>query len=177
MMKELIRTRRTVVGSLIVASVLFTSAHRLPAPVQELPENPSPTPGSEPSQTTKPKKPSVKRKSTTVTREAKKSSPVQNIGKSPFAGKWVGTMPEVPWGNVATELTVDATGTTMQWQESGKPKGIAKTEPSGGTLRAHFQVGVAETWSLTPLGNGTTAKVRLQALMNDQTAVFHRVSE
>ena len=85
-------------------------------------------------------------------------------------------MPEVPWGNVATELIVDQTGTTMTWQESGKFKGVGKTQVNGNTLSANFMVGVAETWSLTLQSGGRTARVRLQAIMNDQTAVFHRVS-
>jgi hypothetical protein len=85
-------------------------------------------------------------------------------------------MPEVPWGNIATELIVDETGTTMQWQESGKQKGTEAARLTGDTLQATFQVGVAATWSLTPQPDGATARVRLQALMNDQTAFFHRTS-
>jgi hypothetical protein len=84
-------------------------------------------------------------------------------------------MPEVPWGNVATELIVDQAGTTMTWQESGKQKGTARTHLVGDTLQAHFQVGVPEIWSITVQPDGATALVRLQAFMNDQTATFHRV--
>ncbi len=106
-----------------------------------------------------------------------KSQTALGLPQSRFAGKWVGTMPEVPWGNVATELTVDQAGATMDWQESGKEKGFAKASVvNGDTLQANFVVGVAETWTITPLGNGTTARVRLQAFMNDQTAIFHRVT-
>ena len=83
-------------------------------------------------------------------------------------------MPEVPWGNVATELMVDQTETTMEWQESGKEKGLSKTRLNGNTLQASFLVGVTATWSLTPQPDGVTAQVRLQAFMNDQTAIFHR---
>lgn len=96
---------------------------------------------------------------------------------SRFAGTWVGTMREVPWGNIATELVVDQTGTTMLWQDSFKNNGLAKTQRIGDTLRASFQVGVTATWSITPQPDGATAQVRLQAFMNDQTAVFRRVIE
>lgn len=161
---------------LVVTSALFLiTAHRLPAPIQELPESPASTPGS--AQTPKPKKSPAKPQPTRQADEALTKSKTEATPKvSRFAGKWVGTMPEVPWGNVATELIVDSTGTTMQWQESGRLKGMAKAQLSGDTLQGHFQVGVAETWSITLQGDGTTARVRLQALMNDQTAVFHRVS-
>jgi hypothetical protein len=84
-------------------------------------------------------------------------------------------MPETPGGNVATELVVDQTETTMDWQESGKQKGRAKAKLSGNTLQASFPAGITTaTWSITPQPDGATALVRLQAFMNDQTASFHR---
>jgi hypothetical protein len=161
-----------VIRCLVVAGLLVVSAHRLPAPIQEIPE--SPTPAAE--QSPKTKRASAKPKSTPPATETTKSAIKQTMGAktSRFAGTWVGTMPEVPWGNVATELIVDETGTTMQWQESGKQKGTEKARLSGDTLQATFQVGVAAIWSLTPQPDGVTARVRLQAFMNDQTAVFHR---
>lgn len=158
---------------LLVAAVLVSTAHRSPAPISEIPETPTPAPTepmkSKPKRTSKPKANSEANESATnPAREQPSPKP------SRFAGTWVGTMPEVPWGNVATELIVDETGTTMQWQESGKQKGTEKARLSGDTLQATFQVGVAAIWSLTPQPDGATARVRLQAFMNDQTAVFHR---
>jgi hypothetical protein len=165
--------KRTLVP-LLTAALLFIPAHQLPAPIQEIPE--SPTPAAE--QSPKTKRSSAKPKSTPPITETTKSAVKQPIGAktSRFAGKWVGTMPEVPWGNVATELIVDETGTTMQWQESGKQKGTEKARLFGDMLQATFQVGVAAIWSLTPQPDGVTARVRLQAFMNDQTVVFHRVA-
>jgi hypothetical protein len=173
--------KRTIAALLTVALFLI-AAHRLPAPIQELPESPTPT--AEPS--VKPKVKASKGETTpsqetrTPSRAARATpSPKPTVAQSKgarFAGTWVGTMPEVPWGNVATELIVDETGTTMQWQESGKQKGTEKARLSGDTLQATFQVGVAAIWSLTPQPDGATARVRLQAFMNDQTAVFHRVA-
>jgi hypothetical protein len=86
-------------------------------------------------------------------------------------------MPEVPWGNMATELVIDPTETTMLWQEGATRKGLEKTVRDGSTLQASLIVGsVRATWSLTT-SDGKTAQVRLQAFMNDQTAVFRRVTE
>ena len=162
---------------LLGAVFLLITAHRLPAPIQEVPESPTPAPTVAPTAKPKPKL-SPKPKPKAEASESATSPSKRQVGPrtSRFAGKWVGTMPEVPWGNIATELIVDETGTTMQWQESGKQKGTEKARLTGDTLQATFQVGVAATWSLTPQPDGATARVRLQAFMNDQTAVFHRTT-
>ena len=84
-------------------------------------------------------------------------------------------MPEIPWGDVPTELLVDQSETTMEWQESGKRKGVARAALSGNTLRARFPAGMTTAiWSLTPQADGVTAHVRLQAFMNDFAATFRR---
>lgn len=161
---------------LLVTTFLLITTPRLPAPIQEVPESPTPAPTVAP--TVKPKakaSPKMKPKSEASESATNPARQQPSPKQSRFAGKWVGTMPEVPWGNVATELIVDETGTTMQWQESGKQKGTEKARLSGDTLQATFKVGVAATWSLTPQPDGATARVRLQAFMNDQTAVFHRI--
>ncbi len=161
----------------LIITLLIVAPHRLPAPIQEIPENPTPNPTAVP--TAKPKKSPTKPKSTPRTGEVTKSAANQQTSAkiSRFAGTWVGTMPEVPWGNVATELMVDQTETTMEWQESGKRKGVAKAQRSGDTLSASFPAGLTvATWSLTAQPDGTTARVRLQAFMNDQTAIFGRVA-
>jgi hypothetical protein len=158
---------------ILAAVLLLLPLRRLPAPIQEIPEA---TPAPTSARTPKAKKSSAKGKASTTPNESAKKTSKQPVGASRFTGKWVGTMPEVPWGDVATELIIDQTGTTMQWQESGKQKATARATVNGDTLQANFQVGVAETWSLTPQGDGTTARVRLQAFMNDQTAIFHRAS-
>jgi hypothetical protein len=158
-----------------VVLMLIIAPQRLPAPIQEVPESPTPAPAIAPTGTPK-SKPSQQRKPKPEASESTKNSVKQQpTPKSrSFAGKWVGTMPEVPWGNVATELIVDQTETMMDWQESGKKKGRSKTTLNGNTLQASFQVGVTAKWSLTPQPGGATAHVRLQAFMNDQTAIFHR---
>ena len=158
---------------LSVVALFLTFAQRAPAPIREVEESPAPTPAVKTAKeaTSRPK-PKSSRSPGDANSRVTRSAQV-----SPFSGKWVGTMPEVPWGNVATELIVDQTGTTMTWQESGKHKGVGKTQVNGNTLSANFFVGVAETWSLTLQTGGSTARVRLQAVMNDQTAVFHRVAK
>jgi hypothetical protein len=158
----------------LAAVLLLIPVHRLPAPIQELQESPTPAPAS--TKTPKLKKSPTRTKATPQPNESSKS-PRRTAAPSTnrFAGKWIGTMPEVPWGDVPTELIVDQAGTTMRWQESGKQKGTSVATVNGDTVQASFQVGVTATWSLTPQRDGTTARVRLQAFMNDQTAIFQRV--
>jgi hypothetical protein len=162
---------------LVVTSLLILSAHRLPAPITEIPESPTPAPTVAPTAKPKPKPLPKPPKSEASEPVAKSAGQQPSPKQSRFAGTWVGTMPEVPWGNVATELVVDQTETTMEWQESGKRKGLVKTQLSGKTLQASFHVGVTATWSITPQPDGATARVRLQAFMNDQTAVFRRTTK
>jgi hypothetical protein len=164
---------------LVISIALFViTAHQLPAPIQEVPE--SQPPGPEQSAKPKPKpKPLPKPQSRSEAGESA-TNPVRqqpSSKRSRFAGTWVGTMPEVPWGNVATELIVDHTEKTMEWQESGKRKGVANAQLTGSTLQARFPAGITiATWSIDPQSDGTTARVRLQAFMNDQTAVFRRIA-
>ena len=153
-----------LVGSLL----LLLSTQHSPAPIQETPESPTPAPTVAPTA-----KPSSKPQAKSEASE----SPARQQTRSKqnrFAGKWIGTMPEIPWGNVPTELIIDRAGTTMTWQESGKQKGTARAQLVGETLQAHFEVGVPEIWSITVQPDGATAQVRLQAVMNDQTAIFRR---
>ena len=162
--------RRILAAGVIVFS-LFVIADRLPAPIQEIQESPTPKAKQETKQRPK-RKPSP---SETAGNASSKQSPAK---VRRFTGKWIGVMQEVPWGNVATELTIDADESTVHWTASGKEKATAKaTVINGDTIQANFMVGVAETWSLTPLADGGSARVRLRAMMNDQTATFHRVAK
>ena len=162
---------------LAVIIALLITAHRLPAPIQEVPENPTPSPA----QLAKPKTKKTKTaaESSAEKRSSVSATPAAKQSKR-FAGTWAGTMPEVPWGNVPTELIVDQSESTMEWREAGKPKTAmaAKTILNGDTLLARFSIGMTTAvWYISPFSDGVTANVRLTAFMNDQTAVFHRTTK
>jgi len=159
---------------LVVALFLIT-AQRLPAPIQEVPE--SPTPAPQQSATPKSKR-VIESKTTRATTPSRAvSTPTPALSKK-FAGTWSGIMPEVPWGNVPTELIVNQNETTMEWRETGKPKGpVAKATLNGDTISARFPAGLTTAvWYISPRSDGATANVRLTAFMNDQTAVFQRAN-
>lgn len=160
---------------LLIGALLLVTAHRLPAPIQEIPENPTPAP--EPTASSQPKSaPKSKPKSETTRHDTSAAKPQPTVKQSRFAGTWSGTMPEVPWGDVPTDLTVNQSETTMDWRETGKSKGsTAKTTVSGDTISARFPAGfTTAVWYITPRPDGVTADVRLTAFMNDQKAVFQR---
>lgn len=161
---------------LLVAALLFVTAHRLPAPIQEVPESPTPAPEQpakpKPKRTTKPK-PKSETNELATTPAKQQPSPKQ----SRFAGKWVGTMPTFPAGDQAAELAVDPAETTMTVTWFGETNS-AKAQLKGDTLQATFPPPPFQpqphTWSLTPQPDGATARVRFQCFLNDATVVFHR---
>ena len=156
---------------LLVAALLFITTHRAPAPIAE--ESPTPAP----EQSAKPK---AKRVIESKTNRASTPARQQPIAKqSRFAGTWVGMMPAFPTGAQDTILTVDSKEGTMShlWTSQHRPTDVAKAEIVGDTIRATFHANVTFTFSLTPKPDGVTATVRLQAFMNDHTAVFHRAAE
>jgi hypothetical protein len=160
----------------LICCLLFATAHRLPAPIVEE-EKPTPTPAS--AQTAKEKKSSIKSKATPQPKQASRATPEQkaSVKQKRFAGTWVGTIPAFPTGPQETRLTIDPSETIMHHEWVGHPpENDARAEIIGDTLRAAFHEAIPFTFSLTPLGNGMTAQVRLQAFMNDQTAIFHRVA-
>ena len=86
-------------------------------------------------------------------------------------------MPEVPWGDIQTELVVDNTETMMSWEDAlSKKRSTVKTQVNGDTISARFPAGfTTAVWYITPRADGS-ASVRLTAFMNDQAAVFKRQS-
>lgn len=186
----------------VVSALLLITAHRLPAPISE---ESTPTPPLE--QSAKPKtKPQPKSKpKSEVSESATNPAKQQRTSKqSRFAGNWVGTMPTIPWGNLESVITIDSTETNMavSWYEAddaanGKTHDHFKPSPSnarghaaakpafararfdGNTLTAAFPAPLlgTSTWSITPEPDGVTARVRMQAFMNDFNALFHRTAE
>ena len=127
---------KTVPLSLLTALLLLVTAHRLPAPIQEIPESQTPAPAH----SAKPKsKRAVKPRSTAKNSEdsAKQQapSPTQtkrqaNLQRNPIDGTWVGTLNNIQFtavisrsGTVVQETSTDGTftwnatydGKTMRW--------------------------------------------------------------
>jgi cytoskeletal protein RodZ len=153
----------------LIASSFLILVDRLPAPIVE---ETTPKPASEQSAKAKSKSsPKLKPKSEASTNPVRQQA---SSKQSRFAGTWVGTMQTFPMGPAAVVLTVDSTETTMAMTWRGSTVTV-KAQRNGDTLQATSPEGIyTNTWSLTPQPDGTTARVRMQAFLNDFTAVFHR---
>jgi hypothetical protein len=164
----------------VVLVLIFSIiAPRLPAPVQEIPENPTPaaTPSPKLSATPKPKR--TARPSTTtevservVTPKPHASPLLATAHATPtpniFAGQWIGSMHLWPAsdrqgigrirGNFETHFEVSADGTSIV--ESAKlGKGSETTWRSGNAIRWRSSIFKQMTCELRPDADGKTAVV------------------
>lgn len=165
----------------IAIAILVTSAHRLPAPIQEVPE--SPTPAPEQSTKTKPRRIITLKnagKSSESSTKRPTSSPQPKSQSTPtqprFAGTWAGIINCGILGNIEHTLVVDSTQTSMKVWQTQNPAEHSSGSPhiTGDTIIADH--GWGRVWSVTPYADGQTARVRFQAFLLDSSAVFRRTS-
>jgi hypothetical protein len=143
---------------------LLISTHRLPAPISEIPESPTPAPERsakpKPKRTIKPKVTSEKSES-----QAKTASPPQSEAtpqRNPFDGTWAGKGDIARWG-VIELIVVSGSGTSVDVKLAGQDVLTRqdmwyrnmKTIYEGGTLILNNGDG---RWALTPNSDGKTAR-------------------
>ena len=145
----------------LTVGLLLATTHRLPAPIQEVPE--SPTPAPEQSAKPKPKrtvKPTASPNSESSTKRQTPSSTPKNQAtpnRNPFDGTWLGTFNGVPTkGNVQFTLTVSANGSVVNETSSTFGSLTNRATPDGRTTR--WQDGTS-AWTLTPNAEEKTAIV------------------
>ena len=142
------------------AVVLLLTAHPLPAPIQEVPESPTPAP----EQLAKPKvKHAVKPKAasenseTSAKRQASSTPPKGQSApnQNPFNGTWIGVLNNLPFtGNVEFTLFISASGTAVT-EKSSLGTNNFEANCDGNTMR--WETG--SSWTLTPNPDGKTALV------------------
>ena len=147
---------------LLTVALLLATAHRLPAPIQEVPENPTPAPEQsatpKPKRTTKPKVTSesserTSKQQTHATISAPKS---ESTPSNPFEGGWLGTLNNLPFaGNVEFTLVVSAAGTAVIEKSANFGTHNFQANCDGSTMR--WETG--SSWTLTPNPDGKTALV------------------
>jgi hypothetical protein len=123
-LRELHRRKMSAWFSVILVLVfLLVGAHRLPAPIQEVPE--SPTPAPEQSAKPKPKrtvKPKANESSESSTKRQTPSSTPKNQAtpnRNPFDGAWLGIFKNIPfYGDVEFTITITGTGTALTSKSS-----------------------------------------------------------
>jgi hypothetical protein len=139
-----------------VAIMLLISAHRLPAPIQEVPESPTPAPEesakSKPKRTTKAKVTSESSEISTK-RQTASSQTHSTQNPTPFAGTWV----------AKTGFPAGVTLIVSPAQDSAVVKGLpiwgdraGRPIANGNTLSWTF---LAEKWTMVIAPDGKTAVV------------------
>jgi hypothetical protein len=145
---------------------LLISAHRLPAPISELPESPTPTPEQsakpKPKRTVKPKVTSENSESSTKrqTPSPPQSQPTPN--RNPFDGTWVGIFKAIPFhGDIEFTFTITGTGTVVaaRWSTGA---GNYQSSCDGTSVKwtdRHFAQPSPWHTTFTPNSDGRTAIV------------------
>jgi hypothetical protein len=138
---------------LLVAALLLVTAHRLPAPIQEVPESPTPTPEQ-----------SV---GTPTTLQSQQRT-------ARFAGTWAGKVSEGKLGDVDVTLVINADATALE-QKSKMATFVRPTTHSGNTLSWTAGRKGEVAWTLTLNRDGQTALVTRQLGGVNTTATFKRM--
>ena len=169
---------------LIIAALLFVIAHRLPAPIVETEENPTPAPQESVSQQkskhsakSKPHaeqhEASNKRHESTQATQIKARKPEN---QSRCAGVWTGVLSFGILGTAEETLTIDSTGTVVV----EKNQFGSATHPAtwdGATVR--FQSGALNeiAFTLTPNADGQTAVVTADSMfISNPGAAFRKIA-
>jgi len=150
-------SRRSIFLILCPLTLLLTT-HRLPAPIQEVQESPTPPP----EQQTKPKK--TPSKSKVVESESKnKSTPKPSSTLAPqgparFTGTWTGTINQGILGNIEITLVINAAGNSVK---SVSTMGTFNHPATSNGNMMMWKAGWLNeiTWTFTPAGDGKTAAV------------------
>lgn len=163
---------------LVTAAVLLTTAHRLPAPIQEVPEGPTPSP----QQSAKPKpkqtiKPNVMSESLESSTKRQTSSPTPTPAPNAFAGTWVGTIKRGIFGNVDQTFVVNSAGSAVvDKSRLGSFNWQATCDGKKMTWRGAAMNASSYRWTLTPNADGKTAVVTENGPGVASSAVFHNTS-
>jgi hypothetical protein len=174
----------TAVRFCLVCWLLFITAHRLPAPIQEIPENPTPAPQESVSP---PKsKHSVKSKPNAEQREAsnkrhESTQATQSKARKPenqsrCGGVWTGVLSFGILDTAEETLTIDPTGTVV----TERNQFGSATHPAtwdGATVR--FQSGALNeiAFTLSPNADGQTAVVTANSMfISNPGATFRKLA-
>lgn len=151
--------RQMLVTAFVIA-LLVMGAHRLPAPIVESEEKP--TPAAEDSakpkvkRTSRPKSISSDSSENSDKRQARAPAAAPTPLENPFEGTWVGTLNNLPFaGNVQFTLGITAGGTAVTEKSVNFGTHNFQVNCDGTTMR--WETG--SSWTLTPNPDRSTALV------------------
>jgi hypothetical protein len=160
----------------LVFAAILLSAHRLPAPIQEVPESPTPAPAdaaiAEPKQS--PPKPKANPSAESSTKRQTKTTAASQTGAARFAGTWIGRIRADRMGDVDVTLVISRDGIS-----------VAQTSKAGVWTRPltydgkilSWQTGPtnAVAWTLKLNPDEQSALVTRNWSRNESRAIFKRV--
>lgn len=161
---------RVLLGLVLFLWLLIAPAYRLPAPVIEIEESPSPQ-----TESNKPRTHHSKSKATTpVPTVAGPVTPVPPTNQAGFAGIWVGTARISVWGSVQFTFIINSNGTTVR--EKSRLGAVTHPATCDGKIVSFHSGALNETgWTLTPNADGRTAAVTCKGLLvGDQSITFQK---
>jgi hypothetical protein len=152
---------RLPIRSWLVLVLVLISAHRLPAPIQEVPESPSPAP--EQSAKPKPKRTAKTKENSESSPRRQTPSPIPKNQATPnrnlFNGTWVGTLNNAPFvGTVEDTFVISASGTSVIEKLGNLSPKLFQATCDGSTTR---WISSTCTDTLTPNPDGKTALVTI----------------
>ena len=156
---------------LVITLILFPG-HRLPAPIQEVPE--SPTPASKAKTTPKPKSVSKSDRSNEDSqrqRTAVKPTPTPAVS---FAGTWVG----VSGALRGRTVTVNSTQSTVTIDGGpwGRETGNVEANTGSQLVWSTTPVSVRVKWTFTLLAGAKTAQLTNKHFLGSETGTFEKRS-
>jgi hypothetical protein len=162
---------------LLTVALLLITAHQLPAPIQEVPE--SPTPALEQSATPKPKR-TIKPKVANENSESstKRKTPAPNP-RARFAGTWSGTV-NVPnpleGGNSNCTYVINAAENSVAETCERFNKNTSAATVNGSTIS--WKNGIFKEYNnaLTLIGDGRTAQITITSSWGNGSGTVTRVA-
>jgi hypothetical protein len=155
---------KSTVRVLITITMLLIAAHRLPAPILEVPESPSPTPNLTPSP------PPAIARPTIATVRTTPSAP----GPVRFGGTWTGKIKEAKFGDLDMTVVINPDGTSLK-VSSRHGTAVRPTTVNGNTLSWTGGIKNDVFWTLTPNADGQTASVTRKWTNQFTSATFRCV--
>jgi hypothetical protein len=163
---------------LLVFSVVFICAERLPAPIVDESATPSRTESGE--QRPKPVHKSVSKPKKAVNVAPAEASPAKRT-TGPYVGTWQGIINCGIWGNLEHVIVIDDSQTTMRVSRGAVgilgPYDRTVTATIGSEGITGQLPGFDGKWTLLPYPDGKTALVKLAAPFLNSSAIFRRTSE
>jgi hypothetical protein len=152
---------RTAIQSLVIATLLIATAQRLPAPIQEVPDTPSPRPKA---------KPSVQPKA----EDAKKRNVVRPTPTPAllFAGTWLGISGELRGRTVTVNPT--ETSVSIDGGPWGRESGSVEANGGGQLIWTTSPLSVRVKWTLSLAPGGKTAQLTNKHFLGSESGTFEK---